>query len=100
MDSTDGGSQKKMLKEFKKKLKNVFRGYRTVTAKIRSCLKSFGFTIQSAGKHWKVYFLNDFHHAAVIGKSASDVKAGINNAEKIYRHLVLPYFEKNKEARI
>lgn len=99
MDNPDGGS-KKMLKELKKKLKDVFRGYRTMTATIRSHLKMLGFTIQNTGKHLKVYFRNDFHHSAVIAKTASDVKAGINNAEKIYRHLVLPYFFPNKEAKI
>ena len=101
MDDPDGKHEKeKFLKELKKRLKDVFRGYRTMTAKVRSRLKALGFTIQNAGKHFKVYFLDDFHHAAVVAKTASDAKAGINNAEKIYRFLVIPYLRKNKKEQI
>ena len=74
----------------KSELKRILRQYRVMTFAIRSKLNALGFSIKQAGKHIKIYYGNDESHWALIASTASDVKAGITVATRVFRTLIVP----------
>lgn len=80
-------SEAKFVKE---ELKKILKQYRVMTAAIKSKLNALGFTVQMAGKHFKIYYKDDWSHCAVISSTSSDVKAGTNVALQVFRALIAP----------
>lgn len=80
----------KEAKKLEKALKQVLRQYRTMTATIKRRLNALGFQLRITRKHIKIYYQNDKSHWALIAKTASDVKAGINVSRQIFRELIAP----------
>jgi len=59
-------------------IKNMFKGYRKMTKSLRRKLRSLGFTVLEGGKHYKLYYLDDFNHPITLSKTASDSRTGLN----------------------
>lgn len=69
--------------ERKQRVKNLFRGYKTLTGAMKQELMSLGFEISDDGKHYKVTYKDDPRYMVTIGKTPSDNRAGSNNAGMI-----------------
>lgn len=87
-----GGSimTKSDAKIIKQSLKRILKQYRTMTAAIRIKLNALGFSMVLGGKHIKIYYGTDRSHWALIASTASDVKAGIIVATRVFRTLIVP----------
>ncbi len=81
---------KSAAKLIKSELKRILRQYRVMTVAIRSKLNALGFSIKLAGKHIKIYYGSDRSHWALIASTASDVKAGITVATRVFKTLIVP----------
>lgn len=77
-------------KKLENAVKRILKPYRTMTATINRRLTALGFQLKIARKHIKIYYQNDKSHWALIAKTASDVKAGINVSRQIFRELIVP----------
>lgn len=69
--------------ERKQRVKNLFKGYKTLTGTMKQELMSLGFQITDDGKHYKVTYKGDPRYMVTIGKTPSDNRAGSNNAGMI-----------------
>lgn len=69
--------------ERKQRVKNLFKGYKTLTGVMRQELISLGFEISDDGKHYKITYKGDPRYMVTIGKTPSDNRAGSNNAGMI-----------------
>ena len=69
--------------ERKQRVKNLFKGYKTLTGAMRQELMSLGFEISDDGKHYKITYQGDPRYMVTIGKTPSDNRAGSNNAGMI-----------------
>lgn len=69
--------------ERKQRVKNLFKGYKTLTGAMKQELMSLGFEISDDGKHYKVTYKDDPRYMVTIGKTPSDNRAGSNNAGMI-----------------
>lgn len=74
--------------ERKQKVKNLFKGYKTLTGAMRQELISLGFEISDDGKHYKVTYKGDPRYMVTIGKTPSDNRAGSNNAGMINKFML------------
>lgn len=81
--------------EIKKALKSILKQFKAMTTKIIHQLNKLGFNVIKGGKHYKVYFKN-IPQCVIIACTASDRKAGANCVTKLYRQLVIPYYEMNR----
>lgn len=69
--------------ERKQRVKNLFKGYKTLTGAMKQELISLGFEISDDGRHYKITYQGDPRYMVTIGKTPSDNRAGINNAGMI-----------------
>lgn len=69
--------------ERKQRVKNLFKGYKTLTGAMRQELIGLGFEISDDGKHYKITYKGDSRYMVTIGKTPSDNRAGSNNAGMI-----------------
>lgn len=69
--------------ERKQRVKNLFKGYKTLTGAMKQELTSLGFEISDDGKHYKITYQGDPRYMVTIGKTPSDNRAGSNNAGMI-----------------
>lgn len=69
--------------ERKQRVKNLFKGYKTLTGMMKQELLSLGFQITDDGKHYKITYQGDPRYMVTIGKTPSDNRAGSNNAGMI-----------------
>ncbi|MDO4649259.1 MAG: hypothetical protein Q4B26_11480 [Eubacteriales bacterium] len=69
--------------ERKQRVKNLFKGYKTLTGAMRQELLSLGFEITDDGKHYKITYKGDPRYMVTVGKTPSDNRAGSNNAGMI-----------------
>lgn len=69
--------------ERKQRVKNLFKGYKTLTGAMKQELISLGFEISDDGKHYKITYQGDPRYMVTIGKTPSDNRAGSNNAGMI-----------------
>lgn len=69
--------------ERKQRVKNLFKGYKTLTGTMKQELLSLGFEISDDGKHYKITYQGDPRYMVTIGKTPSDNRAGNNNAGMI-----------------
>lgn len=77
-------------KKLENAVKRILKPFRTMTATIKRRLTALGFQLKITRKHIKIYYQNDKSHWALIAKTASDVKAGINVSRQIFRELIVP----------
>lgn len=66
-------------------LKELLRGYRSMTPKIRTKLESMGFELTDEGKHFKARFMQDDRYVFALPKSGSDQRGGLNLASDLIR---------------
>ncbi len=66
-----------------KSLKDVLRGYRDMSKKIKDTFEELGFSITAEGKHWKITYQEDDRYTYVLPKSGSDHRGGLNAAADI-----------------
>lgn len=64
-------------------IKNLFKGYRTMTDPIRQELMNLGFTIRDKGKHYRLTYYGDNRYKTTVAKSASDHRGGKNDSAEI-----------------
>lgn len=64
----------------KDRVKNLFKGYTTLSSAMKQELMNLGITIADDGKHYKLTYHNDPRYMVTIGKTPSDKRAGNNNA--------------------
>lgn len=69
-------------------IKQILKGYSTMTSTLRHALKEFGFTITSEGKHYKLTYFDDPRYTVIMAKTGSDARAGSNLAAEIARDML------------
>ena len=69
--------------ERKQRVKNLFKGYKSLTGTMKQELADLGFEISDDGKHYKLTYKGDPRYMVTIGKTPSDNRAGSNNAGTI-----------------
>lgn len=74
--------------ERKQRVKNLFKGYKSLTGAMRQELQSMGFEITEAGKHYKLTYRGDSRYMVTIGKTPSDNRSGNNNAALINKNML------------
>ena len=74
--------------ERKQRVKNLFRGYKSLTGAMRQELLSLGFEITEAGKHYKITYQGDQRYMVTVGKTPSDNRSGKNNAALISKTML------------
>ena len=72
-----------LSEERKKRIKDLFKGYKNLTGAMRQELQSLGFEITEAGKHYKVTYGGDQRYMVTVGKTPSDNRSGSNSAALI-----------------
>lgn len=72
------------LESFKKEIHDLFNNYRSLNPKMRQELKHLGFQFVD-NKHHKMRFHQDDRYIHTFASSASDYRAGMNNASEICR---------------
>lgn len=95
-DTVDGSRRRHILSDLldlnqcdaelgnrREKIKNIFRNYREMTAKINAELASLGFERSEVGKHHKLVYCGDGRYAFTISKTSSDVRAGMDFASDV-----------------
>lgn len=73
----------RLSEERKQRIKNLFKGYKSLTGAMRQELASLGFEITEAGKHYKITYRGDQRYMVTVGKTPSDNRSGSNNAAVI-----------------
>ena len=69
-------------------LKQILKGYSSMSGTMRKDLEEFGFTITEDGKHYKLTYYQDNRYTATMAKTGSDHRGGSNLTSSI-RKLVL-----------
>lgn len=72
---------------YQERLKNLLRGTRGMTPKIRRGLEHMGFSIDETARHIKIVFRDDDRYTYTLPKSGSDARGGLNAANDIGRLL-------------
>lgn len=83
VDILENNPYQHLSDERKQRVKNLFKGYKTLTGAMRQELMSLGFEISDDGKHYKITYQGDPRYMVTIGKTPSDNRAGSNNAGMI-----------------
>lgn len=72
----------------KKQLKEMLTGYKTLDPKLKSDLKSFGYTITGEGKHYKLVYYDDPRYVSTMSKTGSDHRGGLNLASELINKML------------
>lgn len=75
-------------KKIEKKLKDIFTGYSSMNAHIKSDLRALGFTVETAGRHLKIYFADYREMASTLPTSGSDYRGWQNNLSDLKKKLL------------
>lgn len=79
-DTLQNNPYQHLSEERKQRVKNLFKGYKSLTGAMRQELLDMGFQISDDGKHYKITSNGDPRYMVTIGKTPSDNRAGSNNA--------------------
>ncbi len=71
-----------------KRIKELFKGYKTMSGAMRRELEGMGMEITEDGIHYKVKYYGDDRYATSIAKSASDHREGDNIAHQIIKGML------------
>ena len=77
-----------MSGEKRERIKNLLRGYRTMTSVIRQELYDLGFEISEEGRHYKLVYYGDSRYTLTMACTASDNRSGQNAAAEIARKVL------------
>ena len=77
------GQREELLAE----LKELLRGYRSMSSATRGSLEKIGFSISEDGKHYKLIFMGDERFTIVLPKTSSDHRSGLNAFSDLKRQL-------------
>ncbi|MGM9517438.1 MAG: hypothetical protein ACI3X3_02025 [Acidaminococcus sp.] len=69
-------------------LKQLFKGYRTLTPAIRAGLKELGITISGDGKHYRLTYYGDERYKDTMSKTGSDSREGLNKVKQILNKMM------------
>lgn len=79
-DIVQGNNYTGLCEQRARSLKEIFQGYRTMTGSMKKKLEDLGFEITRTGKHYHLVYYNDSRYTFTLARSASDQRAGKNNA--------------------
>lgn len=68
-------------------MKDILRGYQSMSNRTRKSLEDMGFSIEDDGKHHKLTYRGDDRYTYSLSKSSSDHRAGLNAASDIGKRL-------------
>ena len=71
-----------------KRIKELFKGYKTMSSAMRKELEAMGMEITEDGIHYKVKYYGDDRYYTSIAKSASDHREGDNIAHQIIKGML------------
>ncbi|MBP3567825.1 MAG: hypothetical protein J6K04_01545 [Lachnospiraceae bacterium] len=77
-----------ITKSREKRIKQVLKGYRSMSSSMRQDLQEFGFTITEDGKHYKLTFCDDPRYVATMAKTSSDHQSGDNLSATIIKNML------------
>ena len=66
-----------------RQIKEALRGYKEMSAKVRSTLERSGFEISPDTKHWRLVYNGDERYTYILPKTGSDVRGGLNAGSDI-----------------
>ena len=69
-------------------LKQLFKGYRTLTPAIKAGLKELGITITGDGKHYRLTYYGDERYKDTMSKTGSDSREGLNKVKQILNKMM------------
>lgn len=73
--------------ERQKNIKNLLKGYKTLTSSMRKSFSEMGFEITEDGKHYKFTYFGDRRYWTTIAKTPGDSRDGKNAASVIIRDM-------------
>lgn len=79
-DILQNNPYRRLREQRKQRVKNLFKGYRTLTGAMRQEMMRMGFQIAEDGKHYKITYGGDSRYTVTIGKTPSDNRSGSNTA--------------------
>lgn len=68
-------------------IRDLFRGYRKLTPRVRSELSRLGFDVDESGKHNKATYMNDDRYMVTFPKTGSDHRGGLNIAANLIKEV-------------
>ena len=68
-------------------LKNLLKGYKTISGTMKRTLQDMGFVITEDGKHYKLTYYGDERYMATLAKTPSDRRSGMNIASEIIKNM-------------
>ncbi len=71
------------IEQKKKRIKELFKGYKSFSGAMRQELESLGFEITGEGKHCKISYRGDSRYLVVAAKTPSDTRSGDNLSSRI-----------------
>lgn len=66
-------------------IKNLLKGYKTMSGSIKRTLQDMGFTLTEEGKHCKLTYYGDGRYMATLAKTPGDTRSGMNIALEIIK---------------
>ena len=76
------------LNERTEKLKALLKGYKNLSAAMKRELQQLGFTINEEGKHCKLTYYGDGRYTAILPKTPSDERSGLNSATTVIKKML------------
>ncbi|QFJ56148.1 hypothetical protein FXF36_15295 [Pseudobutyrivibrio xylanivorans] len=76
------------LEKRKQKVKEIFKGYKSVNGTMKKELEAIGFEVKEDGKHIKLIYFGDSRYMTTIAKTPSDNRTGNNVAGTILREMM------------
>ena len=78
---------KRRANDRSEQLKNLLRGYKTMSGSMKRTLQDIGFVITEEGKHYKFTYYGDGRYMATLAKTPSDNRSGMNIALEIIKDM-------------
>lgn len=87
-DILQSNGYKKISESRERDVKNLFRGYKSMSGAMRQQLQDMGFEITEEGKHYRMTYYGDPRYHTTVAKSGSDVREGKNIAAEIIKSMM------------
>ena len=87
-DILDNNNYCHLGEERQKTLRNLFKGYRSLTAPIRQTLSELGFEVSDENKHYKLTYYGDSRYWTTLSKTPSDHREGKNITSTIIKQMM------------
>ena len=87
-DILDNNPCAHLSEERRQRVKNLFKGYKSLTGAMRQELQRLGIEITEEGKHYKLTYRGDPRYMVTVGKTPSDNRSGSNNAALINKKML------------